>query len=149
MNPEDFSRSAFGGEIAEAIAMHVLGGEKAGSREVFELLISLFTHELERFRIARDANMPKFGWRGRDTARLPRAHALILIPGYDSLLVAVGTGSEPLERLPNGAPCRGAALHAARVIVAGCGPRFRRCLQIIRSATTYCVRHDALDALSR
>lgn len=151
MNPDEFIRLHFRSPLAEEMALHVMsGGSITISNEVvYKLLVEIFTEHIELFRVSRRlANLSS----GKQLARLPGGHALVLWPPGETLLRGKHAPDPPLDLDapdpddpdPDDPPAK----KASRIVVAGCGPRFHRALQVIQHAERKMFLHRQNNVLA-
>lgn len=148
MNPEDFTKSDLDPMLDSEVALLLLAGSRdPGS--VYERLAMVFARAFERFRIERERCKPGGAATLRETVRLPMGGALIVVPGYPSLLRGPVTTIEPVpdddarpsESMLGGewrwTRSRSGAVNASRYLVASYGPHFSRCMRMLVRTTEW------------
>lgn len=144
MNPDEFSRLKFRPPLSEEVAMVCLDGGSAwnpSDEGMYRLLVGIFARHMEHFRVQRQLAQKLDG---KQFAKLPGGHALVLWPAGSTLLRGKHVPDVAFEENPNFPAGAG---QAARIIVGGCGPRFHRALQVIQRSSEMLYRIRARNVL--
>lgn len=162
MNPDEFSRLKFRPPLSEEVALVCLDGGSAwnpSDEGMYRLLVGIFTRHMEHFRVQRQLAQKLDG---KQFAKLPGGHALVLWPAGSTLLRGKHVPDVAFDENPDfpdktwrnkdwagdwSAVARSGAGQAARIIVGGCGPRFHRALQVIQRSSELLYRIRARNVL--